>query len=110
MPKKPEEQRDEQRGVSAAELRQLQGQIREAVLQQVRIVDPKAIGEFTINLKSAGAFFSDWHDKFKDGGTFSDAWGKAGDLRAQLLQRIGPEGMPGVVVPDVIPAAVIPKK
>src|SRR5690242_5370542 len=99
MPKQPPTDRDEQRGISAAELRQLQTQVREAVLQKVQAVDPKAVGEFTISLKTSGAFFSDWHDKFRDGGGFSDAWGKAGDKNAQLIQRVGPEGMPDIVVP-----------
>lgn len=110
MPTQPPQDRDEQRGISATELRQLQSQVREAVLERVRGVDAKAVGEFRITLKTAGNHFSDWHDKFRDGGGFSDAWGKAGDQKAQLLQRVGPEGMPGVVVPDVIPDAVVPKK
>jgi hypothetical protein len=100
--------RDEQRGVSATDLRQLQTQVREAVIQRVQAVDPKAVGDFQIGVRTHGTHFSDWHDRFRDGGGFSDAWGKAGDLKAQLLQRVGPEGTPGVTVPDVIPDPVIP--
>ncbi len=110
MAKKSDSNRDDQRGISAAELRQLQTQVRETVLQSVRAVDPMAVGEFKINLKTAGNFFSDWHDKFRDGGGFSDAWGKAGDKKAQLLQQVGPEAMPDIVVPKVIPDAVMPKR
>jgi len=110
MSKTPDQFLDEQRGISAAELRELQSQVREAVLQKVRSVDPKAVGEFQINIRTAGSNFSDWHDRFRDGGGFSDAWGKAGDKVAQLLQRVGPVGMPGVIVPAVIPAAIVPKK
>jgi hypothetical protein len=110
MAKQPTDDRNEQRGISADELRRLQSEVRDAVLQRVRAVDPKAVGEFRINLRNAGANFSDWHDRFRDGGGFSDAWGKGGDLKAQLIQRVGPEDMPGVVVPDVIPDATVPKK
>jgi len=110
MARQDTEDRDAQRGISAAELRQLQTQVREAVLQTVHAVDPKAVGDFRMSLKTRGSHFSDWHDKFRDGGTFSDAWGKAGDRKAQLLQRLGPEGTPGVVVPDVIPDPDIRKK
>jgi len=109
MSKKTTKNRDEERGISAVELRQLQSEVRDAVLKTVQAVDPKAVGEFKINMK-AGANFSDWHDKFRDGGGFSDAWGKAGEGKGQLIQRSGPEGMPPVVVPKVIPAAIVPKE
>lgn len=102
--------REEHRGVSAAELRELQSQVREAVLQRVQAVDPMTIGDFQISLRTHGTHFSDWHDRFRDGGGFADAWGKAGDLKAQLLQRVGPEGIPGVTAPDVIPDSGIAEK
>jgi hypothetical protein len=110
MAKRDSTDRDEYRGVSAAELRELQAQVREAVLQRVQAVDPKTIGDFQISLRTHGTHFSDWHDRFRDGGGFADTWGKAGDLKAQLRQRVGPEGTPEVTVPDVIPEPPLPEK
>jgi len=81
--------KDEQRGISTDELRQLQSKIREGVLRDILALDPNAITELSVHARAVADHFSDWHDRFRDGGGFADGFGKAGDNKAELIAKLG---------------------
>jgi len=72
------------------ELRALQGTLRERLLDEIKALDPNVVGELTLKLGSVSDHFSDWHDRFKDNGTFHDGFGKAGGKMAEIKNTIGP--------------------
>lgn len=74
------------------ELRLLQGKLREKLLAEVRALDPNLVGELTLKFGSASDHFSDWHDRFRDNGTFHDGFGKAGGRLAEIRNTVGPSG------------------
>lgn len=76
--------------LSAEELRVLQGSLREKLLDELRSIDPSVVGELNLKLKTSANHFSDWHDKFNDGGNFSDGFGKAGGRVAEIKTALGP--------------------
>ncbi len=85
--------KDKQRGISTEELKKLQGKLREGILQDILALDPKAVAVLSINTGFAANSFSDWHDRFRDGGGFSDGFGKAGDQKLALTAKVDPSGL-----------------
>lgn len=81
--------KDKQRGISTDELRQLQSKIGGGVLREILALDPDAVGELSVGATTLSDHFSDWHDKFRDGGTFSDGFGKAGANKLNVTAKIG---------------------
>lgn len=57
------------------------------LMKKLREIDPKRVFELrtSSNLVKAG-HFSDWHDRFSDGGGFADGFGKAGSPIAAFRQ------------------------
>lgn len=78
------------KGLSAEEIRGLQGNLRVQLLEQLKTLDPNVVGELNLKVKAASDFFSDWHDRFNDNGHFTDGFGKAGGRVANLKTAIGP--------------------
>jgi hypothetical protein len=85
--------KDKQRGISTDELKKLQGKLREGILHDILALDPKAVSVLTVNARIAAESFSDWHDRFGDGGGFGDGFGKAGDQKLGLTTRVDPSGL-----------------
>jgi len=86
--------KDEQRGISTDELKQLQSKVREGVLRDIIALDPHAIADLSVQVRTAGDYFSDWHDRFRDGGGFADGFGKAGDMTGSFTAKLGPASGP----------------
>lgn len=101
-------EKDEERGISSAELRQLQRKVQDHIIEEIVALDPEAVTELSINARVKSNFFSDWNDKFRDGGTFSDAWGKAGD-KSGIKARISPAEMIEIPNPAINPKG-LPEK
>jgi hypothetical protein len=65
-------------------------EMRGQLLERVRSIDPSLMVEISLGSEVRGSHFSDWHDRFNDGGRFTDGFGKAGDRPAErgLFGRI----------------------
>ncbi len=87
--------KDENAGISNEQLRIIQGKLRESLLEEIRALDPGVIGEMTLKVDSGSRMFSDWHDVFRDNGTFTDGFGKAGGRAAEIKQTFGPNTKAG---------------
>ena len=85
--------KDKQRGISSEELKKLQGKLREGILKDILALDPKAVSVLSIDTRFAATSFSDWHDRFRDGGGFTDTFGKAGDQKLALTAKVDPSGL-----------------
>lgn len=77
-------------GLSNEALRSLQAGLREKLLDDLKAIDPSVVGELSLKLKSTSDHFSDWHDRFNDGGRFTDGFGKAGGRVAEIKNAVGP--------------------
>jgi len=86
-------EKDKQRGISTEELKKLQGKLRDGVLRDIQSLDPKAVAVLSVNTQVRADFFSDWHDRFRDGGGFADGWGKAGDQMLGLTTTMNPRAL-----------------
>lgn len=84
------------RGISDDELKGLQATIGRNILREIRALDPKAVAELTITSPAAqSGHFSDWHDRFRDNGGFSDGFGKAGNIKVRVAGLAASKGTRG---------------
>ena len=83
---------DDKLDISEEELRKIQGELGKAAIEATRKISPNIVAHLSVKFPGQVGHFSDWHDKFGDGGgPFRDAFGKAGGLGAIVVNQIGPK-------------------